>query len=148
MDVVTTVDQKSGVLVDELPNQPVVETVVVAKDGRLTGKRGARKKRVRGSKGTKFVAAREEEGLVGRMSSGGGKRRFGKRGVDDYRLVFSGTGTARTDRDASIQGTAYLTHTLVSNATYNVEACLDFCSRVQGCGESLPFSSFHTKSKT
>ncbi|EAU87854.1 hypothetical protein CC1G_01501 [Coprinopsis cinerea okayama7 len=118
----TVVDQKTGADVDELPDQPVPETVVTAVDGKVTGlKRGSRRTRTRHG---------------GHGVGGGGGRRprsFGKRGVEDYWTVFEGTGTGRADRDASIQGTAYLTHTLVSNATYNVEACLDFCSRVEGC---------------
>ncbi|KAF9472402.1 hypothetical protein BDN70DRAFT_909155 [Pholiota conissans] len=50
-----------------------------------------------------------------------------------YDLVFSGTGTGPDDRDASIQGAAYLTFTVVDNSTYNVGACLDFCDSVSSC---------------
>ncbi|KXN92682.1 hypothetical protein AN958_00352 [Leucoagaricus sp. SymC.cos] len=38
-----------------------------------------------------------------------------------------------TDRDGSIEGTAYLTYTVVSNLTYSVDDCLRFCDRVDGC---------------
>lgn len=58
-----------------------------------------------------------------------------KRSPSDYEQVFSGTGSLEADRDGSIQGTAYLTYTVVSNATYDVNACLAFCDRVDGCGE-------------
>lgn len=74
-------------------------------------------------------------------------KRGGRRNTRDidgfaYEEVFSGSGTARADRDGSIQGTAYLTYTVVPNSTYNVDACLDFCNSVNGCGEPLfPFPS-------
>jgi hypothetical protein len=52
-------------------------------------------------------------------------------------MVFSGTGDSPADRDASIEGTAYLTHTLVGNATYDggLEQCLVWCDGIEGCGE-------------
>lgn len=46
-----------------------------------------------------------------------------------------------TDRDGSIEGTAFLTYTVVPNITYSVDACLSFCNRVEGCGKLLSFSS-------
>ncbi|KJA20046.1 hypothetical protein HYPSUDRAFT_68822 [Hypholoma sublateritium FD-334 SS-4] len=55
------------------------------------------------------------------------------RSTSSYTLVFPGTGTGPTDRDGSIQGSGYLTYTVVSNATYNVAACLQFCDSVSGC---------------
>ena len=57
-----------------------------------------------------------------------------KRDDSSYEQVFAGTGTNLTARDGAIEGTAYLTYTLVSNATYDVDDCLAFCDRVQGCG--------------
>ncbi|KAJ7431038.1 hypothetical protein B0H11DRAFT_2132482 [Mycena galericulata] len=46
--------------------------------------------------------------------------------------VFSGL--APGAHDASIEGPAYLTYTVVSNATYNVAACQDWClNNVAGC---------------
>ncbi|KAG5640163.1 hypothetical protein DXG03_000882, partial [Asterophora parasitica] len=50
-----------------------------------------------------------------------------------YTPVFVGTGTGETDRDASIEGDGYLTYTVVNNATYNIDGCLDFCTSVDGC---------------
>ncbi|KAF8063340.1 hypothetical protein FPV67DRAFT_1451811 [Lyophyllum atratum] len=47
--------------------------------------------------------------------------------------VFAGTGVGPTDRDGAVESVAYLTYTVVSNATCNVDACLDFCDSVQTC---------------
>jgi len=58
---------------------------------------------------------------------------LGRRLLPGYEVVFEGTGTGPDDRDASIQGTAYLTYTVVPNNTYNVDACLEFCNQVSGC---------------
>jgi len=56
-----------------------------------------------------------------------------KRAPSDYRLIFNGTGTGIRDRDASIEGTAFLTYAVVPNSTYNVDACLQFCDSLQSC---------------
>lgn len=65
-----------------------------------------------------------------------------KRDLDGYEEVFPGTGPAGIPNitDASIEGTAYLTYTVLPNSTYDVDACLSFCDRVEGCG-MLPPSS-------
>ncbi|TFK18783.1 hypothetical protein FA15DRAFT_649239 [Coprinopsis marcescibilis] len=118
VEAAQSVDQKETPGVDELPNQPPPETLPTVVDGRRTGRRTTRRTRTRGSGG-------------GRGGSGGPRNR--PRAVEDYVQIFAGTGTGPTDRDASIHGTAYLTYTLVNNATYNVEACLDFCSSVSRC---------------
>ncbi|TFK18038.1 hypothetical protein FA15DRAFT_683393 [Coprinopsis marcescibilis] len=110
-EVAETIDQKSGPGVDEVPNQPVPDTIVTVVDGEATGEKSARQSRPAGDR----ARARRP------------------RAVEDYTQVFAGTGTGASDRDASVQGTAYLTFTLVSNSTYNIEACLDFCSSVSGC---------------
>ncbi|KAJ6518882.1 hypothetical protein C8R45DRAFT_1048064 [Mycena sanguinolenta] len=54
-----------------------------------------------------------------------------RRDSPDYDLVFTGT----PDNDAPIQGTAYLTYTLVSNSSYEegTAECLDFCTQTDGC---------------
>lgn len=69
-------------------------------------------------------------------------RRAVKKRVEDeygYEEVFGGTGYAGLSgiTDASIEGTAYLTYTVVPNSTYNVEECLRFCTSVPGCGMSI-----------
>ncbi|KAG5641001.1 hypothetical protein DXG03_006433, partial [Asterophora parasitica] len=50
-----------------------------------------------------------------------------------YTPVFKGAGTGEDDRDASIEGTGYLTYTVMNNATYNIKGCLDFCTSINRC---------------
>ncbi|KAJ7588431.1 hypothetical protein C8J56DRAFT_747677, partial [Mycena floridula] len=56
-----------------------------------------------------------------------------KQARSDYATVFTGTGTGLDDRDGSIEGTAYLTFTLVDNSTYNIDACLTQCDSIPQC---------------
>ncbi|KAF6752071.1 hypothetical protein DFP72DRAFT_906001 [Ephemerocybe angulata] len=107
------VEQKDGPTADSPPNQPISDTVVTAVDGELT----------------------EAGAATPSNSTSNGRRTLPKkrRAVSDYNLVFSGTGTRSTDRDASIQGTAYLTFRVIDNSTYNVDTCLDFCSSEPKC---------------
>ncbi|TFK70907.1 hypothetical protein BDN72DRAFT_896122 [Pluteus cervinus] len=49
----------------------------------------------------------------------------------NYEQVFTGTGTAPGDRDASIQGTAYLSFTRLD--AYDVGACEAFCDGIETC---------------
>lgn len=112
---VNVVDQKTSTTGDIPPNQPVADTAVTAVDGQVT------------AAGTNSTASRRS--FVTRSEG------FAKRSPSDYELVFSGTGTTPNDRDASIEGTAYLTYTLVSNATYDVDDCLAQCDRVETCGK-------------
>ena len=121
--IVTTannVDQKSGAAVDTPPNQPVPNTTLTAVDGSLT---------TAGSGG----------GDSSSSSSTSRRRIFSKRSTKrsppDYEVVFLGTGTGPHDRDAAIEGTAYLTYTLVSNATYDVDDCLNKCDQIETCGK-------------
>ena len=119
VSTIEIVDQKTGPLVDETPNQPVPETVVTAIDGELT------------EAGTDAASRATSLRTVSR-------RTVSKRAISDYHEVFSGTGfKADSSRDASIQGTAYLTFTIVNNATYNIADCLNFCSSVPQCGTSF-----------
>jgi len=108
------VDQKAGATGD--PDQAVPNTAVTAVDGQLT------------PDGT------SNDTTTSRRSMG-----ISRRSPADYDLVFSGTGTGPNDRDGSIEGTAYLTFTVVDNSTYNVNACLAFCDSVQLCGLQLIF---------
>ena len=115
------VDQKSSAVGDAPPDQPVNATTVTAVDGDIT------------AAGTNSTTRRRSflprsKGLT-------------RRDPSDYTLVFSGTGTDPSDRDASIEGTAYLTYTLVSNATYDVDDCLSACDQVETCGK-YQLSSF------
>ncbi|KAJ7230152.1 hypothetical protein GGX14DRAFT_553638 [Mycena pura] len=54
-------------------------------------------------------------------------------GARGYEEVF-GDAPPRQACAMSTQGTVYLTYTVVNNATYNIQACLDFCDQVDGCG--------------
>jgi hypothetical protein len=100
------IDQKGGA--DGEPDQPIPKAAVTAVDGKVLRKP---------SRSTTWSI---EERMVARSPT-------------DYDQIFTGTGTGPNDRDASIQGTAYLTFTTVDNSTYNVPACLAFCDNVQGC---------------
>ncbi|KAK7051024.1 hypothetical protein VNI00_005136 [Paramarasmius palmivorus] len=108
-NTVAQVDQKSGAAADAIPNQPPPPTVVTAIDGTVL------------------------DNTAEVSSFSGNSRRNVKRTPSEYTKLFDGTGTGFSDRDGSIQGTAYLTFTVVPNNTYNVDPCLDFCSRVDGC---------------
>ncbi|GLB40797.1 hypothetical protein LshimejAT787_0900120 [Lyophyllum shimeji] len=111
---VPLVDQKGGATNDAPPNQPVPETTVTAVDGQVVD-------------ANTTVTALTGNANIRRTSD------LTKRLVPGYEQVFDGTGTLEKDRDGSIEGTAYLTYTVVSNATYDIDACLNFCNRVEGC---------------
>ncbi|KAG6857216.1 hypothetical protein H0H87_007635 [Tephrocybe sp. NHM501043] len=127
------VEQKGGPASDELPNRPVSNTVVTALDGKLST--------VAIAPMTRSIWSRRSDSLKPRASSH--HTFWAKRTNTGYTQVFAGTGTQRQDRDGSIEGTAYLTYTVVSNATYNVDDCLAACDRVSGCGEQMfnPYTS-------
>jgi len=107
----TIVDQKTGATGE--PDQPIPETAVTAVDGTITAA---------GSLNTNSTSSRRS------LSSG-----FARRSPSNYDTVFTGTGTGPTDRDGSIEGTAYLTFTTVNNATYNINDCLAFCDGIEQC---------------
>ena len=134
VSTVHVVDQKDGPTADTPPNLPVADTVVTAVDGVLTQAGTTNSSNVR----RQILEARAPFATPELKK---------KRAISDYNLVFSGTGTGPTDRDASIQGTAYLTFRVVDNSTYNVEACLDFCSSEPKCGMS-PVSALFLRSAT
>ncbi|KAJ7486587.1 hypothetical protein FB451DRAFT_1391495 [Mycena latifolia] len=103
------VDQKGGATSDAAPNADVPPTTVTAVDGTITNTTIA---------GAANGARRRDVG------------RFGKRQAN-FEQVFAPLPAGQ--HDASIQGTAYLTYTVVNNATYNVQACLDFCAGIDEC---------------
>ncbi|KAJ7120200.1 hypothetical protein C8R44DRAFT_173581 [Mycena epipterygia] len=107
---VTQVDQKAGVTSDAAPNADVPPTIVTAVDGTLTN----------------TTVADVPTGGTRRRNAG----RFGKRD-DGFKEIFAPQDA--TQHDAAIEGTAYLTYTLVPNSTYNVDACLDWCAGINGC---------------
>ncbi|KAJ7217270.1 hypothetical protein GGX14DRAFT_602789 [Mycena pura] len=108
------VNQKSSAPVDAPPNADVPPTNVTAVDGTLTN----------------ATVADVASGSSRRRAVSPNVGRFSKR-QGGYEQVFAGL--APGVHDASIEGTAYLTYTVVNNATYNVQACLDFCDSVDGC---------------
>jgi len=111
VNTVSQVDQKSGATGDAPPNQPPPPVLVTAVDGVLTNQ------------------------TVDSVASTSTRRGLVQRSASDYEQLFAGTGTGPNDRDGSIEGTAYLTYTVVDNSTYSVQQCLDFCDRVEGCGK-------------
>lgn len=113
------VEQKDGAGSDNSPpGEPPANTSVTATDGELTAA-GSLRRRIASPRSV-------------------------KRDISEFTEVFAGTGTGPNDRDGSIEGTAYLTYSLVPNATYDVSACLTYCDSVEGCGEDLisPFANF------
>ncbi|KAF9256611.1 hypothetical protein L218DRAFT_936497 [Marasmius fiardii PR-910] len=114
VNTATAVNQTGGATGDAPPNLPPPEVAVTAIDGTILPDSVA-------------------------VSSGNFRRGIyplntrWKRTNNGYEEVFAGTGTGPNDRDGSIQGTAYLTYTVVPNSTYSVEPCLDFCDRVTEC---------------
>jgi hypothetical protein len=117
---VRVVNQKGGATDKTPPNQPVPETTLTAIDGELL----TNKTTVSGAP-TSLESFRNASTLNRRTNSG-------------YELVFAGSGSG-SGPDGSIQGTAYLTYTVLPNNTYNIDGCLSFCDSVQQCG-SCPVS--------
>lgn len=105
------VNQTAGAAGATDPNQPIPPTQVTAVDGTLTA-----------------------AGSVDGNTTSSRRSLLFSRDPSDYEEVFTGSGTGPNDRDASIEGTAYLTFGLVDNSTYNVDACLAFCDSVDQCG--------------
>ncbi|KAJ7736590.1 hypothetical protein DFH07DRAFT_779660 [Mycena maculata] len=103
------VNQKTSAPVDTPPDASVPPTTVTAVDGTVTNTTIA---------GASAGTRRRSAGRLGKRQSG-------------YTEIFKPL--PASEHDASIEGTAYLTYTVVSNATYDVQACLDFCDTVDGC---------------
>lgn len=114
-----SINQKTGA--SGAPNQPVASVSVTAVDGTILSK--------------KQTVSTTSVQNVRR-----GTEQPSRRAISDYTQVFTGNGASATSpHDASIQGTAYLTYTVVNNSTYNIAACLDFCSSIPTCGWSTIF---------
>lgn len=106
LGAVGQVNQKTGVPVDAPPNQPPAATTVTLVDGVPTN--------------ATIPPSRRSFNSLNKRYNG-------------YEQVFSGSGTAPDDRDAAIEGTAYLTFTVLPNSTYDVSGCLDYCSSITTC---------------
>ncbi|KAJ7597742.1 hypothetical protein C8J56DRAFT_327407 [Mycena floridula] len=115
VNTVSIVDQKDGAAGSTVPPE-IPPVTVTAVDGQLTNQ-------------TVDSTTRRElsRRVPGRFANAV------KRARSDYTTVFTGTGTGLDDRDGSIQGTAYLTFTLVDNSTYNIDACLAQCDSIREC---------------
>ncbi|KAJ6475976.1 hypothetical protein C8R47DRAFT_662465 [Mycena vitilis] len=105
------VNQKGGAAFDASPNVPVVPTLVTAIDGTLTNITIT-------NASNASTASRRKIGRSMKRQSG-------------FENVFEALPAGQ--HDGSIEGTAYLTYTVVNNATYNVEACTAWCATIEGC---------------
>jgi hypothetical protein len=110
---VLAVHQKGGANDNTPPNQPVPETTVTAVDGHVLTNQ------------TTVSSAPSTLGSFQNTST------VTKRTDSGYEQVFAGSVSGT---DGSIQGTAYLTYTVLPNSTYNVDGCLAFCDSVAQCG--------------
>lgn len=132
-DIIRTVhavDQRRGANGDTPPGQPVAATAVTALDGEIVNNGDKRR--------------RSKPSLPNHISNRGNKGNFVQHLLSGYDQVFAGTGSGSKGRDGSIQGTAYLTYTIVSNSTYDVDACLAFCNLVPQCGTTSFPSEYAT----
>ena len=112
MSTANTMNQKKTAPDNAPPNQPVADTAVTAVDGQI----------INDDTETRRSSLKRSNG-------------FAKRSSSDYVLVFSGTGTGPNDRDAAVEGSAYLTYSLISNSTYGVDQCFAKCDQVEICGK-------------
>jgi hypothetical protein len=113
-DTISAVDQKASVPIDALPEHAPPVTVVSAVDGSVTG--------VSVVNATTANIDSTANVTLSRRSD------FSR---SDFHQVFA---RSDSDRDCAIEGTAYLTYKLISNATYDENACINFCASVEGCG--------------
>ncbi|KAJ7722206.1 hypothetical protein B0H16DRAFT_359402 [Mycena metata] len=112
---VKQVNQKSGAPDDEAPDADIPPTGVTAIDGVLTSASVAD---VTGLNSAHRRRPRHYFGRFDRRQSG-------------FEEIFAGL--PADQHDAAIEGTAFLTYTLVPNSTYNVDACLTWAATIDGC---------------
>jgi hypothetical protein len=111
------IDQKSGAV--GVPNQSIAAVSLTANDASILQ-----------------TPTKIDVTLVRRDLKGRDVEQPSRRAVTDYSQIFAGLGAASSaPNDGAIVGTAYLTYTTVANSTYNVNACLSWCSTVSGCGK-------------
>jgi len=109
---VLAVNQKGGANDNTPPNQPVPETTVTAVDGQvLTNQTTV------SSAPTTLGSFQNSSTVTKRQDSG-------------YEEVFTGSVSGP---DGSVEGTAYLTYTVLPNSTYDINDCLAFCDSVTQC---------------
>ncbi|KAG6827736.1 hypothetical protein H0H92_010614 [Tricholoma furcatifolium] len=147
-DTVASVNQKSGAGATAQPNLPAANTTVTAVNGQVVSN-GTSVASVADSSASADTSDDSDDSSDSSTSTSSKrsvavKRQstnstltfsngqvYGENG--NYVRVFKGTGMNATDRDAAIEGTAYLTYTLVNNATYNIADCLAYCDSIEGC---------------
>ncbi|TFK61851.1 hypothetical protein BDN72DRAFT_827999 [Pluteus cervinus] len=120
--VAKTIDQAAGAEDGAPPSTDVPETVITAVDGSITS----------AGSGTDGLLQAMHGDTPPDLSTGSVLQRRAI-AVGDYDQVFVGTGTGPNDRDASINGIGYLTYTVLSNGTYDINACLNFCDLIGPC---------------
>ncbi|TFK68761.1 hypothetical protein BDN72DRAFT_897895 [Pluteus cervinus] len=118
------VDQKAGPTDGAPPSDDVPPTVVTVIDGDVTAA---------GQGGDALLDVLHDTDSHPDLDTGSvvTKRDVSLKKRDTYEQVFAGTGTGPTDRDASIQGTAYLTFTRLNS--YDLAACEAFCDGITTC---------------
>ena len=109
---VLSVNQKGGANDNSPPNRPVTETTVTAVDGQVLTNQ------------TTVSSAPSTLGSFQNTST------VTKRQDSGYE-VFTGSVSGP---DGSIEGTAYLTYTVLPNSTYDINGRLSFCDSVDQCG--------------
>ncbi|KAF7333709.1 hypothetical protein MVEN_02327200 [Mycena venus] len=109
------VSQKSGPPYDEAPDPDIPPTGVTAIDGVLTSST------VADVTGSTSSHRRRPRHYFGRFD----RRQLG------FEEIFADL--PANQHDAAIEGTAYLTYTLVPNSTYNIDACLAWAATIDGC---------------
>ncbi|TFK65076.1 hypothetical protein BDN72DRAFT_881158 [Pluteus cervinus] len=121
---VQQVDQKTGPTDNAAPSNDVPPTVVTAVDGDVTEA---------GQSGDALLNVLHDPDANSDLNTGStvSRRDISLKKRADYEQAFTGTGTGPSDRDGSIQGTAYLTFTRLD--TYDVGACKTFCDGIEAC---------------
>ena len=110
--MVLSVNQKGSANDNSPPNQPVPETTVTAVDGQVLTNQ------------TTVSSAPSTLGSFQNTST------VTKRQDSGYEEVFMGSVSGP---DGSIEGTAYLTYTILPNRMYDIDSCLSFCDSVDQC---------------
>lgn len=109
------------------PDLPVSPTALTALDGVIQDSAHAVSKRAKALEWPSRKFLRFARRIRGKKLQFGG-----------FKKIFGGTGTALGDRDASIEGTAYLTFTTIHDERYEdaAETCIKWCAGIEKCGTS------------
>ncbi|TFK67813.1 hypothetical protein BDN72DRAFT_858855 [Pluteus cervinus] len=134
-NTIQQVNQKAGPTDNAPPSSDVPPTVVTAVDGDVTAA---------GQSGDSLLQVLHDPDSHPDLDTGStvSKREVALKKRGGYEQVFDGTGADPSDRDASIQGTAYLTFTRLD--TYDLSACEAFCDGIEACVFVNLFSEFNS----